>query len=398
MSGIVFYFHAHQPRRIRLYSFFDIGNPYYFNDELNKRILDRVVNKCYKPALEMIKEAIYKYDLKFSFSISGTLIEQLEMWHPEILELWKELVDTGNVEIVAETYYHSLAYLIDKREFIDQIEMHVKKIREIFDTKPRAFRNFELTYNNEIGDIVYSLGFLVALTEGTEKILKWRSPNYLYKAKNSNLRLLLRNYRLSDDIAFRFSNPYWEHYPLTAEKYYNFLLNTYGDVINIFMDFETIGEHHWPESGIFNFFNKLFELIGKNKDFVTYTVSEAAEVLEPKDEIDVPYLISWADIERDLSAWLGDTIQYEAFEYLKDIYYKVRESKNEDLLRTVRYLMTSDNLYYMSLKYNADGDVHKYFREEAFDSPYDSFLSFMYILKDIELRLEKELYSRTKNI
>ena len=383
MTGIVFYFHAHQPRRIRYYSFFDIGSKDYFNDDLNKRILDRVVYKCYKPALEIIYDNITKYDIKVSFSISGTLIEQLELYHPEILELWKKLVDTGNVEIVSETYYHSLAYLIDKDEFINQIKLHKKKIKEIFNYKSRSFRNFELVFNNEIGEIVYSLGYKVALTEGAEKILGNRSQNYVYKLKINNLRLLLRNYRLSDDIGFRFTNKNWPEYPLTADKYYLWLKSTPGDIINIFMDFETIGEHIWREAGIFEFWNKLFEYVGKEKYFETYNITEAAEELNYKDELNIPELISWADIERDLSAWIGDSIQKEALDYLRELYRKYKN--DEKTLNTLRYLSTSDNFYYMSLKYNSDGDVHKYFREEAFTTPYDSFISYMNILKDIEL-------------
>jgi len=383
MTGIVFYFHAHQPRRIKYYSFFDIGSKNYFNDDLNKRILDRVVYKCYKPALEIIYDNITKYDIKVSFSISGTLIEQLELYHPEILELWKKLVDTGNVEIVSETYYHSLAYLIDKDEFINQIKLHKKKIKEIFNYKSRSFRNFELVFNNEIGEIVYSLGYKVALTEGAEKILGNRSQNYVYKLKINNLRLLLRNYRLSDDIGFRFTNKNWPEYPLTADKYYLWLKSTPGDIINIFMDFETIGEHIWREAGIFEFWNKLFEYIGKEKYFDTYNITEAAEELNYKDELNIPELISWADIERDLSAWIGDSIQKEALDYLRELYRKYKN--DEKTLNTLRYLSTSDNFYYMSLKYNSDGDVHKYFREEAFATPYDSFISYMNILKDIEL-------------
>ena len=383
MTGIVFYFHAHQPRRIRYYSFFDIGSKNYFNDDLNRRILDRVLYKCYKPALEMIYDNITKYDIKVSFSISGTLIEQLELYHPEILELWKKLVDTGNVEIVSETYYHSLAYLIDKDEFINQIKLHKKKIKEIFNYKSRSFRNFELVFNNEIGEIVYSLGYKVALTEGAEKILGNRSQNYVYKLKINNLRLLLRNYRLSDDIGFRFTNKNWPEYPLTADKYYLWLRSTPGDIINIFMDFETIGEHIWREAGIFEFWNKLFEYVGKEKYFETYNITEAAEELNYKDELNIPELISWADIERDLSAWIGDSIQKEALDYLRELYRKYKN--DEKTLNTLRYLSTSDNFYYMSLKYNSDGDVHKYFREEAFTTPYDSFISYMNILKDIEL-------------
>ncbi len=382
MTVLVFYYHLHQPRRLKYFSFFDIGNGDIFNDDLNKKILDRVVYKSYKPGLEMFYEAIKKYDFKFSFSITGTLIEQLEMWHPEIIELLQEMVDTGNVEIVSETYYHSLAYLINKEEFIDQIKLHRKKIKEIFGTKPKSFRNFELTYNDEIGETVYDLGFQVALTEGTEKILGWKSPNYVYKARGNNLRLLLRNYRLSDDIAFRFTNIFWEHYPLTAEKYYSWLRNTHGEVINLFMDFETIGEHIWKEAGIFEFYKKLFELIYKDKNFELLTVSEAALSLDYKDELSIKEIISWADIERDLSAWLGDEIQREAFNYLKELFEKYK--RDPEKLKILRYLSTSDNFYYMSLKYNSDGDIHKYFREEAFETPYDAFISYMNILRGID--------------
>lgn len=359
-----------------------MGKKDYFNDELNKKILDRVVEKCYRPALEMIRDAVYKYDLKFSFSITGTLIEQLEWWHPEILELWKDLVDTGNVEIVGETYYHSLAYFLDVEEFKEQIILHKKKIREVFGYKVKSFRNFELTYNNEIGQIASSLGFYVFLTEGTEKILGWRSPNFVYKPKKINGRLLLRNYKLSDDIAFRFPDKNWSEYPLTAEKYLFWIYNSPGDLVNIFIDFETIGEHIWKESGIFDFYKKLFEYIGNSEDFQTLTIFEAATSFDYKDEIDIKETISWADTERDLSAWLGDSIQIEAFKYLKEIYEKIKD--DEEKMKILRYLTTSDNFYYMSLKYNRDGDVHKYFREEAFSTPYDAFLSYLNIIRDIE--------------
>ncbi len=401
MKSIVFYFHAHQPRRIKYFSFFNIGlSKDYFNDELNKRILDRVVAKSYIPALKMFLDAVHKYDFKFSFSITGTLIEQLELWHPEVIDLWKELVDTGNVEIVSEPYYHSLSIFIDEKEFREQVRIHLKKIKEIFGIRPKSFRNFELSYSNDIGRIVDDMGFKVALAEGTEKILGWRSPNYVYRAKNLKLRLMLRNYRLSDDIAFRFANPYWEEYPLTAEKFYSWLKASPGETINLFMDFETIGEHIWPEAGIFDFYNKLFELIGNDEELVPMTIFESAMNHEPKDEIDVPYIISWADLERDLSAWLGDEIQQEAFRYLKEIYEKISslpENIREEALKLWRYLSTSDHLYYMSLKYNSDGDIHNYFREEAFYSPYDAFISFLNILRDIELSF-KDLLENPANL
>jgi len=394
MVSVVFYFHAHQPFRVKKYRIFDIGvSRDYFDDDLNKRILGRVVRKCYRPMNKLLLELIKDYNLKVSFSISGVLIEQLELWYPDVLDLFGELVDTGNVELLAETYYHSLASIFSEREFKEQVRKHVKKLREVFNYKPRAFRNTELVYSNEIAKNVRKLGFKVMLTEGTEKILGWRSPTYVYKAKGIDLKLLLRHYKLSDDIAFRFSNPNWEEFPLTAEKYATWISshNGNGYVVNIFMDYETFGEHQWPETGIFEFFRNLPKEILKHPDNDFATVSEAASRYEAVDEIDVPYIISWADLERDLSAWLGDSLQHEAAKNLYEIekavkrYYK--KCGDEQILEAWRKLTTADHLYYMSLKYDADGDIHKYFRDQAFPTPFDAFVAFMNILHDLKMRV-----------
>ncbi len=396
MVTVVFYFHAHQPRRITNFTFFDIGSGKdYFADDLNRAILARVAAKCYRPANELMLHLIEEYDFKVSYSITGVLIEQLRAWFPDVLDSWRELVRTGNVDLVAEPYYHSLAFLYSDDELMEQTRMQEKVLRRTFGRSPRAFRNMELVYSNRIGKLAEHMGYDVVLAEGHEKVLGWRSPTYVYKAKGANVRLLLRHYRLSDDIGFRFHDPNWEGYPLTAEKFAAWVNahNGNGYVVNLFMDYETLGEHKWSTTGIFEFFKHLPEEILKHPDNGFATVYEAAHMYEPVDELDVPEYVSWADIERDLSAWIGDPLQKSALEYVMEVEREVKEvarlARDPTILDTWRKLTTSDNLYFMSLKYSADGDIHAYFRNETFETPYDAYIAFMNIVRDLRMRIDE---------
>ncbi|MFA5061223.1 MAG: glycoside hydrolase family 57 protein [Candidatus Pacearchaeota archaeon] len=391
MAGVCFYFQVHQPHRMKHYRIFDIGKKEdYFDEEKNKQILLKVAEKCYKPATRLIINLLNKHpEFKCCFSFSGVVLEQLEKYSPETLELFKEAVKTGRVEILSETYYHSLSFLYSKEEFLEQIKLHKEKIKEIFGYLPKVFRNTELIYNNEIAKFIEEQGYKGIIAEGADHLLQWRSPNFIYKPTNTKkIKLLLKNYRLSDDIAFRFSSREWNEWPLTAEKFSQWVssINGNGTNINLFMDYETFGEHQWEDTGIFSFFEKLPEEILKNRDNSFKTPSELVKEYEPVGEIDAPHFISWADIERNLTAWLGNPMQDSASKKLYDLREKVFASKRKDLIEKWRKLTTSDHFYYMCTKWFNDGDVHKYF--SPYESPYDSFISFMNILEDLETRVD----------
>jgi len=394
---ITFYFQVHQPFRVKHYRVFDIGKHLnYFDVKKNKEILWRVSTKCYLPTNNLILELIKRNkNFKVAYSISGVALEQFEKYVPEVLDSFKDLARTGRVEFLSETYYHSLTFLEDKEEYIEQIEMHKALIKELFKQNPKVFRNTELTYNNYIADVAAELGFETILADGVEKILGWRSPTYLYKAKNDKIKLLLKHYKLSDDIAFRFSNPHWEGYPLTAEKFADWVSMTPGDVVNIFIDYETFGEHQWPETGIFNFLNKLPEELEKRK-VVPLSLSEASDILEPKDNLDVSFYVSWADTERDLSAWIGNDMQRAALKEIHKFGKILKKLNNKELLDTWRKLLTSDHFYYMCTKWFADGDIHKYFN--AYDTPYEAFITYMNILNDFALRVKKEVDKQNQKL
>lgn len=392
MVSVCFYFQVHQPYRLRKYSVFDIGkNNNYFNDDKNKSILIKVANKCYIPSNKLILELINKFNGKFkvSFSFTGIVLEQMEQYCPEAIESFKKLVDTGCVEILTETYYHSLSYLYSKEEFKEQIAMHLKKINELFKYKPKIFRNTELIYNNELGNFIEKLGFDAILAEGADHILEWRSPNFIYKPLGSNkTKLLLKNYRLSDDIAFRFSDKSWNEYPLLAPKYAQWInsINGNGNLVNLFMDYETFGEHQWEDKGIFEFLRHLPQELLKHPDNDFVVPSEAIERYKPISELNFEHMVSWADIERDLSAWLGNKMQQEAITKLYSLQNEIKYLKDEKILEDWRKLQTSDNFYYMCTKWFNDGDVHKYFN--PYESPYDAFITFMNILNDLIIRLK----------
>ena len=406
-KSIVLYLHVHQPWRIRDdQTLFDVGtNKNYFSEEKglkrqsNGEIFRKVAEKSYIPMNNLLEKLLKTYpEFKFSFSITGTFIDQAQEFAPEVLESFKRLVQTGRAEIIAETYYHSLAFFFDREEFEAQVRAHQAKIREVFNVETTAFRNTELSYNNELAKWADDFGFKAILAEGWEPILQWRTPNHIYKPKGTkNIRLLLKNYKLSDDLAFRFSNRNWQEYPLTTQKYISWLESSsyHGDVINLFMDYETFGEHQWAESGIFDFFESLVSYWLKKPEHGFKTVTEAAQS-EPVAEISMPNTVTWADTERDLTAWLGNSMQQEAMKYLYALKLRVYNSQNGNLVEDWRRLTTSDHPYYMCTKYFNDGDVHAYF--SPYKSPYDAFLYFMDTLRDMEFRLKDIPPLKQKNI
>lgn len=393
MRAISLYFQVHQPLRLRTYRFFDIGAFHnYYDDYQNRFILRRIADKSYLPMNKLLLGLIKEYGsaFKVSFSISGIAMEQFEMYAPEVLDSFKKLARTGNVEFMAETYSHSLSSLRSKTEFINQVETHREAIRKHFGVVPTTFRNTELIYSDGIGEMVADMGFKTILTEGAKHILGWKSPNFLYvNAINPKLKVLLRNYQLSDDIAFRFSDRGWSEWPLTAEKYVDWLKRTdpKHEVINLFMDYETFGEHQWAETGIFSFVKALPKRVFSHSDFTFSTPAEVAEKLQPVSAIHIEDPISWADEERDLTAWLGNELQDDAFENLYSLEELVRQSDDPEILKDWRFLQASDHFYYMCTKWFSDGEVHKYFN--PYGSPYEAYINYMNVLADFRLRLEK---------
>jgi alpha-amylase len=374
---------------LRHYTVFD-NNDRYFDDYKNAFICKKVANKCYLPANRLLLELIRRFEGRFkvAFSVTGVLLEQLQLYAPEVMSTFDALVETGCVEFLAETYYHSLSFLYSRDEFLEQVNKHVEIIRSLFGQVPRVFRNTELIYNNELATLVESLsGFDAIVSEGADHILGYRSPNFIYKPKGCDkLKLLLKNYSLSDDIAFRFSNRGWSEWPLTAEKFAQWIssVNGNGYVVNLFMDYETLGEHQWEDTGIFDFMRHLPGEILQHPDNDFKTPTEIVQSYEPVDTVDVPHLISWADTERDLSAWLGNAMQSNAIHELYRLEKKVKTASDEKILADWRKLQTSDHFYYMCTKYFADGDVHKYFN--PYGSPYDSYINFMNVLDNLHCR------------
>jgi alpha-amylase len=393
MASVCFYFQVHQPTRLRHYTVFD-NHSYYFDDYKNAEICRKVANKCYLPANRLMLDLIRKYDGKFriSYSVTGVLLEQLEMYAPEVLSTFEALARTGCVEFLAETYYHSLSFLYSRNEFAAQIKKHMQKMQDLFGQTPRVFRNTELIYNNELAQMIESMGcFDAIISEGADHILGYRSPNFVYSPQGcKDLRLLLKNYRLSDDIAFRFSNRDWAQWPLTADKFGHWVskVNGNGFVVNLFMDYETLGEHQWKDTGIFEFMRHLPGEVFKHPDNDFKTPSEVVKAYQPLGTIDVPHVISWADIERDLSAWLGNAMQSNAIHELYRLEKKVKSSGDEHLVNDWRRMQTSDHFYYMCTKWFSDGDVHKYFN--PYDSPYESYINFMNILGHLQGRCARQ--------
>jgi alpha-amylase len=394
MPSVCFYFQVHQPVRLRHYTVFD-NNHDYFDDHKNGSICRKVANKCYLPANRLLLDTIRRFDgrFKIAYSVTGILLEQLQEFSPEVMSTFDALARTGCVEFLAETYYHSLSFLYSRNEFIEQINKHIETINYYFGQTPRVFRNTELIYNNDLANLIESLDkFDAIITEGADHILGFRSPNFVYQPKDcKKLKLLLKNYSLSDDIAFRFSNRGWTQWPLTAEKFANWIhnVNGNGNVVNLFMDYETFGEHQWEDTGIFNFMRHLPEEILKHPDNNFKTPTEVAQSYDISDTVDVPHIISWADTERDLSAWLGNAMQSNAIHELYRLEKKIKKTGDQKIIEDWRKLQVSDHFYYMCTKYFADGDVHKYFN--PYDSPYDSYINFMNVLDSLHSRCSEQI-------
>lgn len=397
MAAICFYFQVHQPYRLRPFTVFDTESN-YFNDLQNMQICRKVADKCYLPANRLLLELIRRHNGKFrvSYSITGVMLEQMERYAPEVLASFQELAETGCVEFLAETYYHSLSFLFSKTEFIDQVKMHMEAVYRHFGQKPRVFRNTELIYSNELPEAVRRIGtFDAILAEGADHILGYRSPNFLYRSPGPDgIKLLLKNYRLSDDIAFRFSNRYWSEWPLKAEKFAGWVnaVNGGGTIVNLFMDYETFGEHQWDHTGIFHFLKELPDELLRHPDNRFMTCSEAAAAFDSVDTLDVAQLTSWADKERDISAWMGNPMQENALHELYQLESLVRQTDDKDLLTDWRRLQISDHFYYMCTKFFSDGDVHKYFN--PYESPYDSYINFMNVLDHLNSRCVSILHSK----
>jgi alpha-amylase len=389
MASVVFYFQVHQPFRLRRYTIFD-SDLNYFDDTRNRQICRKVADKCYLPTNKVMLDLVRKHEGRFriSYSLTGTILEQFRRWVPEAMKSFEDLAATGCVDFITETHYHSLAFLYNRSEFIAQTMKHRKLMQDLFGQTPRIFRNTELTYNNDVAKVVEDMGFDAILTEGADHILGYRSPNFVYNPPNcGNLRMLMKNYRLSDDIAFRFGNRGWAEWPMTADKFAKWVdqINGNGYVCNLFMDYETFGEHQWADTGIFEFLRALpgAVMAGGKNDFLT--VGQAVDRYPSVGEVDVPHMISWADTERDLSAWLGNSMQSNALHDVYALADEVHASGDEKLIDDWRKLQTSDHFYYMCTKYFADGDVHKYFN--PYDSPYDAYINYMNILDNVRGRI-----------
>ena len=392
MISVCIYFQIHQPYRIKNnYSFFDVGlNGNYFDDDLNGDIMRKVAKKCYLPAGQRLLNMIKKFDgqFKLSFSISGTALEQMEAYSPKTIDIFKELVDTGCVEMLSETYYHSLAHLFSEKEFKAQVKLHRDKIKSLFGVNPTTFRNTELLYDNKLAEIVENMGYKAILTEGANRILGWRTPNFVYQPTPcSKLSLLLKNFQLSDDLAFRFSNRDWPDHPLTANKYANWIhkIAGKGEFVGLFMDYETFGEHQWKETGIFDFLEEFPGAFLDKKDTSFVTPTEATKCFQPMAKIDVPNTISWADIERDTSAWMGNPLQDSSLGEVYNLERLIRKKADAELTSIWRKLQTSDHFYYMCTKWSSDGEVHRYFNH--FDNPEASWVTYQNVLNDFRRRL-----------
>ncbi len=392
-KSVCLYFQVHQPTRLRLYRFFDIGkDSHYYDDFADRTILKRVAQKCYLPMNQLLLDVIkqQKGAFKVAFSLSGSVLEQFERYAPEVIDSFRALADTGCVEFLAETYYHSLASLASEAEFSHQVLKHKALVEQLFGQTPKTFRNTELIYSDSIGKQVYQLGFKTMLTEGARHIMGWKSPDYVYScAEQPKMKLLLRNYSLSDDIAFRFSNKSWKDWPLTAEKYLSWLKQSEGEIINLFMDYETFGEHQAASSGIFDFMRYLPEAITQDGTFEFVTPSQAARKHKAVAPIEVPQTISWADEERDVTAWLGNELQQDAFNKLYAQTEKLSILNNPTLWEDFGHLQESDHFYYMCTKFFSDGEVHKYFN--PYDTPYEAFINYMNVLSDFIIRVNDAL-------
>jgi len=393
MKSICLFFQVHQPIRYRRYRFFDIGNDhYYYDDYSNETSLRKVTEKSYLPANKLLLELLTKHKGKFkvAFSITGIALDQFEIYAPELILSFRKLADTGCVEFLSETYSHSLSSLRNQSVFEKEVQYHSEKIYNLFGQKPQVFRNTEMIYSDDIGAQVYQMGYKAILTEGARHVLGWKSPNFLYvNAINPRMKVLLRNFKLSDDISFRFSNQNWSEFPLTAEKFTSWLhkLQEKEEVVNLFLSYESFGIRQPASTGIFNFLEHWVNNIVRSNDFKFTIPSEVIHELQPISLVSVPQPISWADEERDLTSWLGNEMQKEAFEKLYTLASLMEKCQNEELARDWKYLQESDHFYFMSTKYFS-GNLGLVY-QNPFDSPYEAFINYMNILSDFTIRLNK---------
>ncbi len=402
MLSVCPYFHVHQPYRVKRYRVFDIGNDSeYFNDEggsdlNNRKIVDKVANKSYRPTNKILKGLLDKHpEFRFNLSFSGTVLDQFEAYAPDVLESFQELVATGRVEILADTYHHSLAFFYSVPEFERQVKQHEERVKQLFGVKPKVFRNTELSYRNDLAKWCEDNGYIGIMAEGWEKYLGWRSPNYLYNpAGCSKIKVLLKNYKLSDDVAFRFGNKDWNNYPLQADTFASWIHAHHGDgqTVNLFMDYESFGEHQWEDTGIFEFLKALPEMVLRHPETTFKTATETVQSYEATGEYDVPDVLTWADTDRDLTAWTGNDIQRDAISATYRMEDDVMNTKRKDIIETWRKLQTSDHFYYMCTKWSNDGDVHAYF--SPYESPYEAYIAFMNALSDLQLRVKSVLSER----
>ncbi len=385
MPSVCFYFQVHQPYRLKKYSYFHAGRDHeYVDDVRNRQILRKVAEKCYLPANKKMLELIRRFDGKFrvAYSISGTALEQMREYSPESLKSFQELAKTGCVEFLAETAYHTLASVCDVKEFKSQVELHGTMMQELFGQQPKVFRNTELIYDDSIGKMAAEMGYSAVLAEGADDVLGWRSPNFTYSVPGTSTKILLKNYRLSDDIAFRFSNRQWECYPLTADKFGTWVhrVSACGDTVNLFIDYETFGEHQWASTGIFDFLDHLPEQVLRKAEWSFKTPSETIAEYPARSELSFSRLTSWADKDRDISAWRGNRMQESALKQIYELAEAVHWTNDNEVIDLWRKLQTTDHFYYMCTKWFADGDVHAYF--SPFESPYEAFINYMNVLRD----------------
>ncbi len=397
MLNILFYFQVHQPYRLKHVNVLDIGSgESVFDEKLNSSVMKKVAQKCYLPANRMLCDLVKKYEGKYqiSYAITGTAVEQFKLYAPEVLDSFKELVDTGYVELIGETYYHSLSYLYDINEFLEQVYQHREMLKREFGYNSQTFRNTELIYQDTLSDLIFDIeGYKNLLTEGVDRVLQWRTPLYAYKNYTKSMNLLLKYYKLSDDIAFRFSNRDWPEFPLTVDKFVHWIdhltlaeRNNRNLFLNLFMDYETFGEHQWAETGIFDFMKHLPGEVLKREHLGFTTPARTFEFANYQQEaLSFPEPVSWADEQRDLSAWLENDMQRNAMETLYELFYKIKKKGDEKLLRQARLLSTSDHFYYMCTKYFQDGDVHKYF--SPYDSPDQAYIYYINALADLEEKM-----------
>ncbi len=401
MSSVCFYFQVHQPYRIGRYSYFDANKSLlnksekgYFDQKKNAEVMRKVAKKCYLPTNTKMLELIKRFEgrFKIAYSITGVAIDQMKEYAPEVLDSFKYLAETGCVEFIGETYYHSLAALYDVNEFKQQVQLHSDLMKQEFGVKPKVFRNTELIYSDYIGSLVQEMGFDAVIAEGADDILGWRSPNFIYQVANCNTekkipKLLLKNYRLSDDIAFRFSNQGWSDYPLTADKFAGWVhkVSGNGDVVNLFMDYETFGEHQWESTGIFDFLDHLPHYVLQHTDWNFMTPSEVIASYPVVSDMPFHRLTSWADMERDTTAWQGNGMQNGSLSKIYALANELKRNGNPKLLEDWRKLLTSDHFYYMCTKWFADGDVHAYF--SPYESPYEAFINYANVLRSLETKV-----------